>query len=209
MEKLTAEAKKQEAYFRDKHMPEEAHRIATQVRDMEEQLFTFRSMVNLEGYIRYFYEDTLTLPELFLQASKAGSAIPAVFYMDEPTHIEEHVKAIELEFRESMEQRVQKGYILPGQMDILYSGEQVAAKLMKCSVVTISTMDIRGGYFKADLKVDVSARNVAPYNNSFEALVKDLRMYRKNGYRVLLLSASGGGLEGPGVGCGLLRGCVP
>jgi len=190
MEKLTAEAKKQEAYFRDKHMPEEAHRIATQVRDMEEQLFTFRSMVNLEGYIRYFYENTLTLPELFLQASKAGSAIPAVFYMDEPTHIEEHVKAIELEFRESMEQRVQKGYILPGQMDLLNSGEQIVAKLGKAPVVTLSMMDVRNSLFAADKKYSISARSTSSYNNSFEALVKDLKYYRKNGYRVLLLSGS-------------------
>ncbi len=89
-----------------------------------------------------------------------------------------------------MEQRARKGYILPGQMDILYSGEQVAAKLSKGNVVTIATMDGRGGFFKAERKYDISARNVAPYNNSFEALVKDLKQYRKKGYRVLLLSGS-------------------
>ena len=35
-----------------------------------------------------------------------------------------------------MEQRARKGYVLPGQMNILYSGEQVAATLEKNAVVT-------------------------------------------------------------------------
>ncbi len=190
MDKLVAEAKTREAYFREKHMPEEAHRIAVQVRDMEEQLFTFRSMVNLEGYIRYFYDNTLTLPELFLQAQKAGSATPVVFFMDEPSHIEEHVKAIELEFRESMGQRVQKGYILPGQMDLLYGGEEIVAKLRKAAVVNLSMMDKRNALLPADRRYSISTRSTSPYNNSFEALIKDLKYYRKNGYRVLLLSGS-------------------
>ncbi len=190
MDKLSAEAKAQETYFREKHMPEEAHRIATQVNNLEEELFTFRTMVNLEGYIRYFYEETVTLPELFLQAGKAGSANSVAFFMDEPSHIEEHVKATTLEFRESMEQRVQKGYILPGQMDVLYDGEQIVAKLQKAPVVSLSMMDVRNGLLPPDKRYSISARSMSPYNNSFEALVKDLKHYRKNGYRVLLLSGS-------------------
>ena len=188
--------------------------------------------MNLEGYIRYFYEDTMTLPELLVRIARggpvpgegagqavggatgaaggkqtgggtsgavdgrlnrggraaAGNAGP-VYFIDEPNRVKEQADAIELEFSESMRQRAQKGYILPGQMNVLYSGEQVAANLLKGSVVTLSTMEAKG-YFKPDRKMDVAARNVAPYNNSFEALVRDLKMFRRNGYRVLLLSGS-------------------
>ena len=35
--------------------------------------------------------------------------------------LKEQADAIELEFRESMEQRARKGYVLPGQMNILYN----------------------------------------------------------------------------------------
>ncbi len=197
LEKLEKEAAKQEKIFRDAHQPEEAHRIAMQVKELKEQLLELRSKVNLEGYIRYFYEDTVTLPELVLEFARtagtnaAGSAATGVgFFVDEPVRVKEQADAVELEFRESMEQRVRKGYILPGQMNILYSGEQVAAKLLKGSVVTVATMDARGGFFKTEQKYDISARNVAPYNNSFESLVKDLKKYRKQGYRILLLSGS-------------------
>ncbi len=194
LKKLEEEAGKQEKLFRDSFRTEEAHRIAVQVKELKEQLLEFQAQVNLEGYIKYFYEDTVTLPELLVRMAGGGGAVGSgnalpVFFIEESNRAREQAEAVELEFRESMTQRAEKGYILPGQMNILYSGEQVAAALLSGSVITISTMDTRG-YFKADLRTDVSARNVAPYNNSFEALVKDLKMFRRNGYRVLLLSGS-------------------
>ena len=184
--RLEKEAAKQEKIFRDAHQPEEAHRIATQVSELKEQLLEFQSKANLEGYIRYFYENTVTMPELL--ADMAGRSL--VFYIDEPARVKEQADAIELEFRESMEQRARKGYVLPGQMNILYSGEQVAATLEKNAVVTLATMETKYGYFRTEKHVDIAARNIAPYNNSFESLVKDLKKYKKNGYRVLLLSGS-------------------
>ena len=197
MERLEKEAGKQEKLFRDAHKPEEAHRIATQVKELREQLVEFQSKTNLESYIRYFYEDTVTLPELLGKVAEQGvfgdrqqGSSKLCFFIDEPVRVKEQADAIELEFRESMEQRAAKGYILPGQMNILYSGEQVAAKLSKNNIVSLMTMETKHGFFKAEQKTDLGARNLAPYNNSFESLVKDLKRYRKNGYRVLLLSGS-------------------
>ena len=191
LKKIEEEAAKQEKLFRDSFKTEEAHRISTQIKELKEQLLELKSKVNLEGYIRYFYEDTVTLPELLTYVSvKNGMEGKPVFFLEEPARIKEQADAVELEFRESMTQRAEKGYILPGQMNILYSGEEVAAKLLGGSVVTVSTMDGRGGYFKPERKIDVAARSVAPYNNSFEALVKDLKQFKKSGSRVLLLSGS-------------------
>ncbi len=190
LNKLEEESRAQEKIFRDSFRTEEAHRIAMQVKELKEQLLEFKSKVNLEGYIRYFYEDTVTLPELLVRAAKESGAVAPVFFVEEPSRVKEAAGAVELEFRESMAQRAEKGYILPGQMDILYSGEQAAAKLLLGSVVTISMMDTKGGYFKTERKMDAAARSAASYNNSFEALVKDLKLYRKNGCRVLLLSGS-------------------
>jgi transcription-repair coupling factor (superfamily II helicase) len=185
LEKIEKEAKAQEKLFREAHRPEEAHRIATTVKELKEQLTEFRNMVNLDSYVKYFYESAGTLAS-FIQGLPDKSA----FFIDEPLRVKEQADAVELEFVESMKQRVQKGYILPGQMDILYSGEQVAAGLQKSRVISIATMDGKMGYFKATEKYDIGARSIASYNNSFEALVKDLKQYKKKGYRVLLLSGS-------------------
>jgi len=183
MKKLEEEAERQEAYFRSQHKPEEAHRIAVQIKSLREQLFEFQNMVNLESYIRYFYEDTVTLPSMLAKEK-------TIFFLEEPARMKEHGDAVMLEFQDSMSQRALKGYILPGQMNILYSPEQVVAGMLHAAVVCLSTLDSRSSWIKPKKQLAVSARNVAPYNNSFETLVKDLKQYRKNGYRVLLLSGS-------------------
>ena len=190
LEKLEREAAYQEQLFREAHKPEEAHRIAEQIKNLREQLFEFKNLVNLEGYIRYFYENTVTLPEIFQEMDCREGRRNVIFFLEEPGRIKEHAEAVALEFQDSMSQRAFKGYILPGQMNILYHPEMVMGKLSGSAVVALSTLEARSTWIRPKRQLMVSARNTAPYNNSFETLIKDLKQYRKNGYRVLLLSGS-------------------
>ena len=190
VQRIEEDAIVQEKKLRDVFETEAAHRIHTQIRELKEQLLEFQAKVNLESYIRYFYQDTVTLPELLQRMEQQSGGRNLIFFLDEPTRIAEHADAVELEFRESMSQRAQKGYVLPGQMDILYSRDQVMARCLASPVVSLATMDGKNSLLKPASRIMVSARNVSPYNNSFEALVKDLTRYRRQGYRVLLLSGS-------------------
>ncbi|MBE5869034.1 MAG: transcription-repair coupling factor [Lachnospiraceae bacterium] len=186
LERLDEEAKKQEKVFRDAFLTEEAHRVKSQIKELKEQLLEFRSIVNLEGYIRYFCEKVSSLPEILQKLG--GESL--CFYLDEPARIREQAEAVEFEFRESMSHRAEKGYILPGQMDLLYSGEEIAARLERSALVTIAAMDLKNPLIKAQKKFDIQAKSMSSYNNSFESLVRDLKRYKKNNYRVLLLSGS-------------------
>lgn len=190
MEKLETESALQEKIFRDAHNPEAAHRIAQQSKTLREQIFEFKSMVNLESYIHYFYEDTVTMVEIFREMERKDGRKNLLFFLEEPARIKEHAAAVELEFGDSMSQRALKGYCLPGQMNLLRGFEQVLGNLCQSPLITLAILDTRLAWLKAKMVMHVSARNVAPYNNSFETLVKDLKQYRKNGYRVLLLSGS-------------------
>ncbi|MBD5477070.1 MAG: transcription-repair coupling factor [Lachnospiraceae bacterium] len=194
LKKIQEECKKHTAKLRKEMKTEEAHRIETQVKELVEQLLELglsRNTVNLESYIRYFYSELSTLLDcLSDNAEISGRQGACCVFIEEPLRVKEHVSAVELEFRESMLHRLEKGYILPGQMDILYSAEKTAARITKGRVVTLSMMDGRNPLFKADRKFDIQTRSLSSYNNSFEALVKDLAGYRKRGYRILLLSGS-------------------
>ena len=186
LKKIQAEAKEQAGKLRKQMKTEEAYRIESQVKELAEQLVELgvsRNAVNLESYVRYFYPELSTFLECF---DKDRTCV----FLDEPMRIKEHTSAIELEFRESMTHRAQKGYILPGQMDILFGAEEIAARLTRGRVVSIATMDGKNPFFKADKKYDIQARSLSSYNNSFETLVKDLTSYKKRGYRILLLSGS-------------------
>lgn len=186
LKKIQAEAKEQAGKLRKEMKTEEAYRIESQVKELAEQLVELgvsRNTVNLESYVRYFYPELSTFLECF---DKERTCV----FLDEPMRMKEHTSAIELEFRESMAHRAQKGYILPGQMDILFGAEEIAARLTRGRVVSIATMDGKNPFFKADKKYDIQARSLSSYNNSFETLVKDLTSYKKRGYRILLLSGS-------------------
>ena len=99
LKRIKQEAQKQEKLFRDAHKPEEAHRIQTQVRELEEQLTECGSGANLDSYVRYFFEDLTSFPELVKRSASC------CFFLEEPARIQEHADGVELEFKESMAQR--------------------------------------------------------------------------------------------------------
>ena len=187
MDRIETEAAAFEKKLREEFYTEEAHRVKTHIKELKEQIFEFQNVVNLDGYIRYFYPQPVSFLSFFEED------VTGVF-VDEPSHVSEHAKAVELEFRESMMHRVEKGYILPGQMELLYSMEQTAAKLGKMHLAFLSALETKnelsGKLLKPTRKLDVTVRSIASYHNSFESLIHDLKRFKKNGYRTLLLSGS-------------------
>ncbi|MDE6602590.1 MAG: transcription-repair coupling factor [Lachnospiraceae bacterium] len=183
---IQKEGKKQAEVLRKQMKTEESHRIEVQIRELTETLLEMGisyNAINLDSYVRYFYPETTSFADCF-----AGEG--ACIFLDEPLRIREHVDAVELEFRESMAHRAEKGYILPGQMDVLFPAASVAAGLESGRVVSLSSMEGKNPIVRTEQKFAVQARSLPSYNNSFDALVKDLKNYKKKGYRILLLSGS-------------------
>ena len=104
----------------------------------------------------------------------------------------EHAMAVEAEFKESMTHRAEKGYVLPGQMDLLYSIDNCISRMGNGRRVLVSALAMpkSQNLFSPEKSWDINTRSVAPYNNSFDSLVSDLKSYVKKGYRVLILSGS-------------------
>ena len=183
MDRIAEDAKRVEESLRAAFQTEEAHRIKLQADSLREQVYEFHSMANLDSYMEYFYPAAGTFLELF-------DPTKLCVVLEEPMRLKEHAEAVETEFRESMIHRAEKGYLLPGQMHVLRSVEETMAELEQYHLLGISTMDCRNFPIRFDYRTDVTVSSVAPYNNSFETLVKDLLRYRKQGYRVLLMSGS-------------------
>ncbi len=169
--------------LRDGFHTQEAHRVETQIAELKEEVYEFKNLLNLDSYVHYFYEDTVSFLDLF---DRENTCV----LVDEPARVKEHADAVELEFRESMTHRLEMGYILPGQAQLLYSAQEIAGRMANHRLAAFSALDLKGGFFRVDRKVDISVKSIASYNNSFEALLQDLKRYKKNGYRVLLLSGS-------------------
>ena len=131
----------------------------------------------------YFYPETMTLPDYF-------PAEETIFFIDEPGRIEERVNTVETEFRESMINRIEGGYMLSGQTGVFCDTAEALARLASVRTVLFTTLEQKLKHFKPKNNYYISMRNINPYNNSFELLVHDLQRYKKEGWCVLILCGS-------------------
>ena len=181
--RLEREEKTYEKALREQHKPEEAHRIHTIIGELRSGLDEGWRIGGLDAYIRYFCPDTVSFLEYFPQGE-------SVIYLDEPARLKEKGETVELEFRESMVHRLEKGYLLPGQTELLYPAAEILARMQKPYAVMLTGLDQKLPGMKVNQKFSIDVKNVNSYQNSFEILIKDLTRWKKEGYRVILLSAS-------------------
>ena len=85
---------------------------------------------------------------------------------------------------------MEKGYLLPGQTEVLYSVKEIMARIQTGRTVYLTGLDQNLTKLTVNEKFGFDVKNVNSYQNSFEILLKDLKRWKKNGYRVILLSAS-------------------
>ena len=182
LKKIEAESKEVAGKLRAEFHTEEAYRLESSVRTLREDLTELGRLTNLESYIHFFYEETNLLGEFFDSSN-------TVLVFDEPMRIKEHVNAVTLEFTDSMKNRLEKGYVLPTQANILVSLEEMMART-KLPIIGLSTLEDRGALFKADMNASIEAKSISSYKGHFDMLLADLMVYKKKGYRIVLLSPS-------------------
>ena len=182
MEKIRQEGKNQEAVFRQSMRTEEAFHIKTLVGEIQEKLMDLQERKGLDNLVPYFYQKTVS----FLDYLKED----AMIFLDEPNRISQEGSAVEKEFAESMENRLNKGYILPSQTELLYGCMEIIGRLNQRNCLGLCIMDVPRDEWNISGTYSMTVRSVNSYHNSFEQLVKDLQKWKKEGYRIALLSAS-------------------
>ena len=183
VDKILAEAKMVSDKLRSEMRTEEAYRALKTAEEFAEQTIEYGVSAGLDAYLSYFCEERASLLD-YLEKENT------IVFLDETIRTVERGAATEKEFAESMKQRLEKGYILPGQMRELISYKEVLAKLGARNCVALVALDLKNNELDIKARIAIETKTVNPYNNSFELLVKDLKRYKKNGYRVILLSGS-------------------
>lgn len=181
--------------MREQGRLEEANRLRQNIESFKDAFEAYHGMVNLESYIHYFAEGisggrkekglerTVSFFDYFRDRE-------VLVFLDEPNRCIEKAEAVEYEFRESMVSRLEKGYILPKQMDVLYSLPQLMQKLQKYPLVLLSTLDMALKDIAIERKFYIQVQSSPSYNNNFSMLAKDIGRLKQQKYRVLLVSAS-------------------
>ena len=182
LKRMEADAEELYQKYRSQMRTEEAHRIKTGVEQLATETREWGLGLGLETHLNYFVSQTESLLSYFPPET--------LVFLDELVHLDEKGKVIEQEFSDSMTSRLEKGYCLPGQLEMLLTTKSVFAMLQKHPGVVLSTLDSREGLLSIAGHTGVRAVSVGAYNNQFELLVKDLKRFKDRKYRILLLSPS-------------------
>ena len=183
IERILKEAKKISQKLRGEMKTEEAHRMLSTAEEKAEEWGELSIYAGMDAYLSYFCEDRIGLLDYFAPED-------TFVFFDELSRCVERGKQTELEFAESMKHRLEKGYILPGQMKELFLEKEILGKCNNFSCVTFAALDAKANGLKQQGSFGIHVKSVNSYNNSFELLVKDLKNYKKNQYKIILLSGS-------------------
>lgn len=180
--RLKRETEQTEQALRAQAKNEEAMRVRRTTEEFLENLEYCGGRAGLDAYIRFFCEDTVSFFDYFDEH--------ALVILDEPSRLAEKGEASATEFRESMSGRLEKGYILPSQADVIFDYKALLAGFADKTTLMLSTMDYRFQLLEPKVRYDLTVKSVNPYNSGFELLVKDLAAWKKKGYRIIVLTSS-------------------
>ena len=171
-----------EKALRKQMRTEEAHRLRAMVDSLAEDMKEGMITGAVNGYMKYFFEETVAFPDYFSDN--------VCVFLDEPVRLDEKLTALQKEFQESMRMRLEKGYILPGQADALYSRKDIIWKLEKHRLAVLGGLEQRDSLVTTGPHITLMSRNVNTYQNRITELTADLARWSREQYRIVLLSAS-------------------
>ncbi|MBO6109134.1 MAG: transcription-repair coupling factor [Eubacterium sp.] len=182
---IRQEAMERIAEFKKTGQGDAAERLRHSVETFCTNFEIYKGMVNIESYIRYFSDDE---PVSFFNYFEDKSVL---VFIDEPVRVMDRARAVEEEFRESMSSRLNKGYILSGQADILYRTDSVVEILKKYPMVVMSSVLGSEGSFGIRSNYSLHVVPGISYNSDISALISQLKKYINKKYRILIITASG------------------
>ena len=183
LDRIKKDVDKGRRVFQKEGKPEAAANLKHLYEEVQEAFeFSFGSS-NMDSMIRYFYDETASFLDYFPMDE-------TLIFLDEPARLHEKAEGVSREFLESMKGRLEKGYIIPGQMEILLSEKDLFHRLSKERCLLLSTLEQKVGQLVPMHKYHLDVQSIQSYNRNFPLLVKDLKRWKTNKYRVVLVAFS-------------------
>ena len=114
-----------------------------------------------------------------------------LLFLDEPSRLYERGEVIEEEVRQARERREEEEKLPEGEKDIrIFPVHEIAGLINQYHSIGFTALEGKVKEFLVRDVYSILAKNVNPYNSSFEVLTRDLKRLKRNGYRAILLSGS-------------------
>ena len=152
---------------------------------------TQRSVENREEITFYPASDTVSGKQgvSFLQYFQPEETL---LFLDEPARLYERGLTIEEEVKEAQERREEAERTSKTEEDEIrmFPVREIVGLLNSYHSIGFTALEGKLKEFHVRETYSILAKNVNPYNSSFEVLTRDLKRLKRNGYRVILLSGS-------------------
>ncbi len=182
IERIRKSAEKQAKALNQQGKGEASLRVSKLGNQVSEFIKEGWRIFGLDSYRTCFYENTEILMGYF-------GTKPTIF-VDEPVRVIEKAETVHMEFTESMAQRLEKGYLLPEQAELMLEMQEISGCLQTEQSVYLAGLEHRNGTLFAKRQFSLVVKNANTYQNGFELLIQDLRKAKREGFRTILLCPS-------------------
>ncbi len=180
---IDKEHKLQAQKLKKEFRTEQYARLNRMVESVKEELKEFNSTMGLDSMVEYFYDKTVSFLDYFPKDTE--------IFIDDPERVYRQSCVYSMEFAESMKGRLEGGYVLPKQADVLYDGKEIVGKLCNRPLILISELYKKQTVWNEHTDLMINSKSLVGYNDSFEMLMSDIEKWRRKKYRVVILSPSG------------------
>ena len=161
----------------------EAAKLRFQVAEFCEQALLSQTGVNIDSYLPFFFDNMVTLSDYF-----AGTGSLIVF--DEPARIAEEAGQLFAQCEESMRERLAGGRLLPQQASPLADSEAIMKKTAGMRLLLLAAIPTSLHEIPVLDHFTVSGSGMRSYRGNISLLGKDLERWKKNQYRIIIVSRS-------------------
>ena len=177
---IEAEFAKTKKLYEKNGLKDELETLSATIAHTTERLREAHGFSGVERYIQYFYNEAATLLD-YLPAD-------TLLVFDEPGRLAQHSETIAEEFAESMKNRIEKGYLLPAQAELLVPYAQMLRGTERFARVLLATFASGVRDFVVQETAAFSVKSSGVIQKRVDLLEEDLRYYMENNYRVLILA---------------------
>lgn len=177
---IMEELKRVKAKLIEEGRKESALKIEEQVREDIEQINHNISPKGLELYVPYTNLELVSILDYLPKET--------LLVVDEPLKTKDKSKRVLDEYRMSMEARLNYGHILPKQIELIFEYEEVIGKMLPFSKLFLMNFESEIEEFSAHYTLPLRVYENNTFYKSLDLLEKDLREWKKEKKRVIILS---------------------
>ncbi len=183
LKKMDDELKACVKRFRKDGKNEAATKLERTVNLFRENYEIYNGIKNVESYLPYFSDEVHSFFDYF-DLNETG------VFIDDFERTVSRAKVVEEEFSQSMISKLENGYILPKQADIIFSANAIVDKVANMPLVILSNLEKRIEGLDIKNIYNIKMTYTQSYNNEFQLLVQDVKKYKKKNYRIIILTAT-------------------